>query len=237
MTTGLIDNEKQQPNPMSLLATAIERGVDADQLGKLVALQERYENRQAERLFAESMHACQQAMPKVAKDKKNTHTNSKYASLEAVQSTIRATYAEYGFSLSFGEADCPLPTFKRTVCDVRHMAGHCVRYHLDLPIDGTGARGGSSSMNAVQGSISTTSYGQRRLTCMIFNITLADEDDDGQCAACITEEQQHTLQTWLDSTGAQLPAFLKWAKAESLAKFPAAKYDDAIAFFQRKAKQ
>jgi hypothetical protein len=56
-----------------------------------------------------------------------------------------------------------------------------VRYHLDLPIDGVGAKGNAiGAMNPVQGCISTGTYGQRVLTCRAFNITVADTDMDGQ---------------------------------------------------------
>src|SRR5690606_14215783 len=96
---------------------------------------------------------------------------------------------------NYGEDDCPIQTWKRTICDVRHIGGACHRYHLDLPTDGIGPKGNPiGGMNVVQGSISTTSYAQRRLLCMIFNITIADNDDDGQGAVKVTEEQAIQLE-------------------------------------------
>jgi hypothetical protein len=231
--------EQQQPaNPLAILAAAVERGCDPDSLGKLLALQERYEANQARQAYAVAMHACQAEMPRVVRDKKNTQTGSRYGSLEQVQRQAQPIYSKHGFSLSYGEADCPREGAKRTICDLRHTGGHCERYHLDLSTDGIGPKGNPiGGMNKIQGEISTTSYGQRRLLCMIFNITICDEDDDGQAGSYVTEEQSITLQQWLEQTGTNLEAFLKWGSAESLAKFPASKYDDAIRFFQKKAKQ
>ncbi len=220
--------------PMSLLAIAVERGHDPDQLRQLMDLQERWEANQGRKEYAAAMHACQGEMPSIHKDKTNTHTRTNYATLEQVQKTARPVYSAHGFSLSYGEADCPVKDYKRTVCDVRHSGGHCERYHLDLPIDGTGAKGGASSMNAVQGAISTTSYGQRRLLCMIFNITLSDEDDDAQGMSVISTEQANRLDELIQRTGTNPQAFFKWAGVPSLERFPSEKFDDAVAFFKKK---
>jgi hypothetical protein len=223
--------------PMSLLALAIERDADPDRLRQLMDLQERWEANQAKRAFAEAMHGCQLEMPSVVRGGVNPKTQSKFAKLEGVQAVAKPVYSSHGFSLSYGEADCPTKEFKRTVCDVRHSGGHCERYHLDLPIDGIGPQGNAiGGMNKVQGCISTTSYGQRRLLCMIFNITLSDEDDDGNGAAeVITEQQVDILSDWIEKTGTNRATFLKWVGVESLAQFPADRYADAIQQMERKA--
>lgn len=167
--------------PMEILQSAVDKGVDAEQLEKLLELQERYEANQARKAFSESMHAAQTEMPRVIRDADNKQTGSKYARLEDVQIAAGPIYTKHGFSLSYGEGATLIEGYKRTICDVRHSAGHVEQYHLDLPIDGIGPRGNAiGGMNRVQGCISTTSYGQRRLLCMIFNITIAGDDNDGQ---------------------------------------------------------
>jgi hypothetical protein len=176
-------------------------------------------------------------MPKVLKNARNTHTDTRYANLENVQSMARPVYSKHGFSLCFGEADCPVEKFKRTVCDVTHDKGHTRRYHIDLPIDGVGGGGNSiKGMNPVQGCISTTSYGQRRLTCMIFNIVIADEDDDGQGGATINDDQIDSIETWLDALGADRVRFLKWCKVEKLADIPASRFDFIIGDLRNKGR-
>lgn len=184
--------QRQHDTPMTMIDRAIELKADPAQVEKWMELQERYEKREAEKAYASAMHECQQAMPAIHKGDKNTQTNSTYTKLEDVQKHARPVYAAHGFSLSFGEAPCETEGFKRTICDVVHVQGHTKRYHLDLPIDGIGPKGNAiGGMNRVQGCISTTSYGQRRLLCMIFNITLTDEDDDGRGASIerVSEEQ------------------------------------------------
>jgi hypothetical protein len=236
MSTALVQHV--DPTPMILLQQAIESGLNPDHLEKLMQLQERYERNQAEKQFASAMHECQQDMPKVVRNAQNKQTGSWYADLESVQAAARPTYTKHGFSLSYGEADCPVASFKRTVCDVRHVGGHSVRYHLDLPIDGVGAKGNAiGAMNPVQGCISTTSYGQRRLLCMIFNITLAGEDDDGQIAAKIGEEQIATLKEWMGLIGADEGRILKWRNVETWADLPAADFSIMLSSFKTTAKK
>lgn len=205
--------------PMQLIALAIQHDADPDRLEKLMALQERYESAQAEKAFAAAMHAAQQAIPSVVKDGLNLHTKKKYALLESIQKQVKPIYEGHGFCLSFGEADCPLEKHKRTVCDVTHTAGHTRRYHLDLPVDSSG------SMNAIQGCISTTSYAQRRLLAMIFNITLAGEDDDGQGATqAITETQVSELNNLILRTPPDdkvKQSVLDFAQVDELHKLPA----------------
>lgn len=221
--------------PLTLLASAVDRGLDADQLDKLLTLQERWERNQAERAFNEAMHACQEEMPRIIRDSKNIQTGSMYASLETVQDAARPIYARHGFSLSYGEADCPTAGYKRTVCDVRHIGGHCVRYHLDLPVDGIGPKGNPiGGMNAVQGCISTTSYGQRRLLCMIFNITIAFEDNDAQHTATVTEEQIAQLKEWFTSSGEGEGPTLRFCKVKSVVDIPAATFAVIVERFRRK---
>jgi hypothetical protein len=225
--------------PLSLLQSAVDRGLDADQLDKLLTLQERWERNQAEKAFNEAMTDCQNEMPPVVRNCQNKQTGSMYADLEGVQKIARPIYSKYRFAPSFGEADCPLPNHKRTICDLRHDAGHTAHYHLDLPVDGVGAKGNPiGNMNPVQGCISTTSYGQRRLLCMMFNITVVGEDDDGQgVTEKITEKQAAVIHEWLVATATEERRFLNWAQCESVAALPAKKYEAAIDFFRRKSQK
>ena len=215
-------------NPMTLLQQAVQSGMDPEQLKTLVELQERWEARESEKAFAKAMHEAQQDMPVVVKDGVNTHSKARYALLQTVQKECKPIYDRHGFALSFGEDDCPLDRHKRTICDVTHSAGYCRRYHIDLPVDSSG------SMNAVQGNISTTSYAQRRLLCMIFNVTIAGEDDDGMIGSCITAEELAVLESLIKETSTDLPTFLQWKGVDSLEQFPRGKFKEAKALLEKK---
>lgn len=167
-------------NPLQLIERAVERGLDTEQLKALVDLQERWNANRAREEFAAAMNTCQQELPLIVKDANNAQTKSAYVRMETVQHLAKPVISKHGFSLSFGESDCPTADMKRTICDVRHSAGHCEQYHLDLPLDGVGAKGNAiGAMNRVQAAVSTGTYAQRYLTCRIFNITIAETDRDG----------------------------------------------------------
>lgn len=167
-------------NPLMLIERAIERGIAPDQLKSLVDLQEQWAAAQAKSAYARAMTDAQSEMPVVVRDAENEHTRSRYARLETVTRLAKPVYTKHGFALSFSESESPKPTMKRIVCKVSHREGHAELHWIELPIDGTGAKGGKSSMNEVQGCISTNSYGHRVLTCNVFNITIADTDLDGE---------------------------------------------------------
>lgn len=233
-------NQLIEANPMTIIEKAIERGVDADQLSKLMDLQERFVAQRRRESFNRAMCACQKAMPTVVKDAENTHNKARYARLETVSRAIKPVYTENGFSLAFGTEDSPQPNHIRIVCDVMHESGHVQRYHVDIPVDGAGSQGGRSSMNATQATGSTYQYGRRYLTTMIFNVTIALEDDDGvgQNAVIGPDEIEH-INLLLEECRAigkevDFGRFLKFLGVESLERLTLKKYTVAIKELQRK---
>ncbi len=237
MATGSELVEHKATTPMDLLTVAVQNNLDPDRLEKLMNLQERWEKSQAEKAYSSSMTACQSEMPPVATDATNPDTHSRFARFETIQQTAKPIYNKHGFSLSFGDGDtCPLEGWKRIICDCRHDAGHCVRYHIDLPVDGIGAKGNPiGGMNRVQGCVSTNSYGERVLTCNIFNITISGKDKDGRASERISEKHIVTLNEWLDQIPDGLGPFLKFMGVESLADIPMSEFGKAVDALKRKA--
>lgn len=177
-------------NPFPLLDKMIEKGSTPEALGKMMDLAERWKDARAKEEFAAAMRSCQEAMPVVVKDAQNKHTNSRYARLEEVNKTIKPCYTEHGFSVSFGELQDAPVGMVRILADVRHAGGHSAPYRVDMPLDGVGSQGKANAMNPVQARGSTISYAKRYLLCMIFNVTIADEDTDGQMSTGVIDEKQ-----------------------------------------------
>jgi hypothetical protein len=223
-------------NPLALIDRAIASGVDAEKLDRLLSLQERWEKSRAVEAYNRAMNLCQQEMPAVVKDAENSHTKSAYARLETLVSATTPTYTRHGFSLSYDTADSPLPGHIRIVCDVLHSGGHKESKHLDLPLDGVGAKGGASSMNGVQAHGSTVSYGRRYLAAMIFNVAIAGEDTDAAAPfLTINLEQAAEIEAAIERTGTDEAAFLNWAQCDRVSDLPIKKYADAMALLRRKA--
>ncbi len=210
-------------NPLAMLHLALERGTDPNKLEKLMDLAERYKADRAAEEFNCAMNSAQQFMPVVVRDAANPHTNSRYARLENVQSVIRPVYTREGFSLTFGEEESKLEGCRRIICDVAHRGGCVRRYHLDCPLDGAGIKGGQNK-TGIQGLGSTISYARRYLTLMIFNVTIANEDLDGNAQAeleSITRADVVEIESLIDEKKVDVRRFLEWAEVTKISDIKA----------------
>ncbi len=162
---------------------ARDPAVDISKFERLVALRNQERAFLAEQRFNERMNEVQSLNLRVERESRNSHTNSTYARLEAVNAVVVPAYSSKGFSMSFGTIDCPIKDHYRMICDVSN-AGHTKRFQCDLPSDVSGPQGRANKA-AIQGFGSTMSYGRRYLTKLIFNVCEVDdtEDDDGVSAS------------------------------------------------------
>ena len=168
----------QPLNPMQMVAAAVQQGASIDIVERLVALQERMQARDAETAFNVAMNEAQEAMAPVRKDLDNPHTSSRYASYKALDQMVRPIYSRHGFALSFDTADATKDECIRVVCYVTHNQGHSRTYHVDMPADGKGAKGGDV-MTKTHATGAAASYGMRYLLRMIWNIAVGEDDNDG----------------------------------------------------------
>jgi hypothetical protein len=232
--TDLVTVPTPTVTPLILLEQAIDKGLDADQLGKLMDLQERYESSQAKSAYARAMVACQREMPVIVRNRMNGQTNSKYATLETIQEKIKGIYLKHGFSLSHGSADSPMAGHYRATCTVTHEGGHSEFFFLDVPPDDKGIKG-STNKTAIQALGSSLSYAQRYLECRIWDLTIADQDNDGnRPARTINESDAIQLKELIESKGVDIKRFLDWAEVDKVELLPQSKHSQAIAFLNRK---
>jgi hypothetical protein len=187
--------------------TMIERAardpaVDLDKLERLLVWKDKTERRAAELAFSEALAAAQAQMAPIRTDAVNTHANnSRYASLAAMDDAVRKIYTDHGFSLTFDTEDITKPDYVRLICDVSHTDGNTRRYHIDMPADGKGARGGDV-MTRTHATGSAITYGRRYLLGMVFNLAVTRAaDDDGNAAGGRRSERQQQPQ--LPSPGVQ----------------------------------
>src|SRR5258708_30880683 len=122
------------------------------------------------------MNGAQAELGPVAADASNPQTKSRYASYPALDRAIRPIYAKHGFSLSFDTGEDAAPDHVRVVCYVAHRTGHKRSYHVDMPADVKGAKGGDV-MTKTHATGAAMSYGQRYLLKLIFNIAVGEDRD------------------------------------------------------------
>lgn len=238
--------EHQPPAPADSTAailSVIERAaanpdVDIDKMERLLAMQERVLDRQAEREYNEAMRLVQQECEPIVRKSLNKHTKSKYAALEEIAKNALPIITKHGFSLSFETDDCPRDDHYRFVVEVMHDGGMTKRKRADIPIDDAGPEG-KKNKSRTHAFGSTMSYGQRYMTVLAFN--LAFTDDDGNAAGAgdtITEEQVHELRRLMEMTKTEPGKFLEFMKADRLEDLPISQYGKADALLNAKlAKQ
>lgn len=161
----------------SIAAAAANPAVDVAKMKELYAMHADMKSKQAEIEFNDALAGVQSKINVVVATHINDHTKSKFAKLADVDRHVRPLYTAAGFSLSFGTGTPVRQDDIRITAKLSHKGGHSRDEFLDLPRDESGAQG-SKNKTGVQGAGSTTTYGRRYLTCMIFNIPI-DDDKDG----------------------------------------------------------
>ena len=213
--------------------------LDVSKVRELFELQRQVRRDEAEAAFNDAMNDAQAEMEPVRKDANNPQTRSKYASYAALDSAIRPIYTKHGFSVSFNTDDCPKENEVRVVAEVAR-GGYAKFYHLDIPADGKGAKGGDV-MTKTHATMSAVSYGRRGLQGMIWNIATTDKsDDDGNAAAggdYVSEEQVAELRQLIMDVDADLPKLLVYLKVERLEDIFANKFDVVKRVIEQKRKK
>jgi hypothetical protein len=218
---------------------ASDPNCDIDKMERLMRMHTDMVMRTAEQDFNQAMRRAQEKMKRIAADSNNTQTHSKYASFAALDRVLRPIYTAEGFALSFDSGEGAPVECVRVVCFVSHDGGFTRKYHVDMPADGKGAKGGDV-MTKTHATGSAFTYGQRYLEKLIFNVAIGD-DDDGNAASSepITVDQVHQLQTLITDIGgkkfvALTKGLLKYMKVERVEDIPLSKFKNAKAALEKK---
>lgn len=230
--SGIPVEISQTANPIIAVIERASRdpNVDVAKMKELLQMQREIHAVEAEAAFNAAMRAAQAEMTPVIRDAENQHTRSRYALLETIDANIRPIYSRHGFALSFNSAPPSKPGLVRVICNVLHDQGHSRQYELEGDLDVSGAQGKANKTN-IQGLGSSVSYLRRYLTCLIFNIVLKNEDNDGNSTKTITQRQIESIedmvrQCGLDENGRA--SFLERVNAPSVDRIHPAVYPVAM---------
>lgn len=169
---------------------AMNPDVNVEKMQAIVNMKEGLFNRQLEIEFNEAMARVQAQILPIVRDAENKQTKSRYTKLETIVAAISPIYTAEGFALSFDTDVCPVPEHAaagwfRVICEISR-SGHTKRRHVDLPPDIAGIQG-NVNKTGLHGFKSTLTYGRNMLICMIFNVVLKDEDNDGNQPGHVVE--------------------------------------------------
>ncbi len=216
---------------------ALNPDIDIDKMERLLLMQERIIDKQAEGDFNLAMAETQAEIQPVSADAENPQTRSKFASYAQLDRAVRKIYTRHGFSLSFDMGEGAPEGHVRVLCYAGHRGGHTRTYHADMPADGKGAKGGDV-MTKTHAAGAAFSYGQRYLLKLIFNIAVGDDDNDGNgVVILITAPQKEKLIALMREVNADSGKFLNYLGIDYIDALPADRFDGALKALEAKRKK
>ena len=215
------------PSVGQMLAALIEKGDPEKNIGvveRLIALQERQEQKQAERQFAVAFHGLQQETLGVeavdmVPDKQG---NPRYffASYEHIMEQVGPLLLKHGFSVSFDSEFKEDRLVMR--CTLTHVGGHS---RVSTQYMRVGAVYGA---NDAQNDGATATMARRYALCSALNIVI-ERDTDGKGDARyegepISFDKAQTLREMVKEAKADEAKFLKYAGAATYEEIGSNRY-------------
>lgn len=209
-------------------------------LERLMAAQEKWEKKQAEKAFDVAYMALQRVLPTFKKthgvyypvDKNKPDGEQKLAfkfvKKDAMDRMLPPLLDQYGFTLSYDCENSERGTVYIAI--LKHIEGHIKTARTPpFPLDTSGGK------NNLQGGGSAMSYGQRYSAKFVLDLKFADEDDDGEGAhQFVTAAQLEELEKLIVEAKADRPRFLKTLKVVKLDDVRAAKFAEAKGLLENK---
>lgn len=221
-------------NPMQLVERAIEKGVDAATLERMMAVAEREHEARARAAFSRAISAFQAECPQIRKERtaSTTKFSFQYAGFDDVMRQIRPLLSKYGIAITF---TCPeIKDSMLTVVTRIRVGSHHEDSAFSVPIAKDMVVGDPQKYGA------TLSYAKRYSLCAALNIVVTNEDDENQLKEFVTEAQREELRGLLMKAGRtsdkQIADFLKWADADTLEEVTREKFREAKSMLQKAAK-
>lgn len=229
-------------HPSVLVQMALDKNLDVEKLERVIALQERMEERDAAKQFNQALALFQQECPPIPKSSKAGATRGgglhwDYAKIETILDVIGPKLREHGLSVAW-ETDESERGMMKVGCVVRHVGGHEYR-----PPPYVTPIADNKGVNVMQQHGSAWSYARRVAMMGALGLVAGGEDNDGaggEKTETITLDQQEDIRQRMDRLNASDRAwqsFLGIFGVSSLADVPAHEYqraDQILAAKERK---
>jgi len=162
--------------------------MDVEKLERMLDMQERVLDKQAQQQFQIDMSSMQAELPVIEKNGAISirgTVQSRFAKFEDINRAVLPVLQKYGFSFTFETNQAN--DYVNVIGVLRHKSGHKESTQLQIPLDSSGSK------NAVQAVGSSVSYGKRYVMSALLNITTTDDDDDGQAAVPAIDLFAHNM--------------------------------------------
>lgn len=166
--------------PEVLIAKAIQAGVSADTMERLLAMRTKLREEQAKEAFDRALADFQSECPQVKKTKQVFNKDGRtvryrYAPLEHIIDQVKGALTKHGFSYTL---DAKVePGWVEAICVATHSQGHSKPSSFKVPVEK------DAFMNEQQKFASALTFCKRYAFCNAFGILCCDEDDDSVSAS------------------------------------------------------
>ena len=236
-----------QANPLAMVQAALERGMDAETIGKFMELAERHEANQARKAYVRAMNEFKSEPLQVSrtknvkfKNKTGGVTNYNHAELDRILDTATPRLSACGFACSWKPSNLDDGRVQ-VECVMTHKDGHSESVTLSAMPDASGGK------NPVQGIGSTVKYLERYTFMAIIGAAERNGDDDGGAAGQESDLIDPATQADIDAlvdevlkTPEQRVNFSGWLKTKIGAangfvrNIPSAKAAEVVAMLEKK---
>lgn len=226
----------QATTPLEMIASAVQRGMDPATIQQLMDLKDRHEADEARKAYVRAMAAFKSEPLRVGKGKHVRFQTSKgvteydHATLAQVVDAVVSALSKHGLSHRWetNQADKAITVS----CILTHELGHSERTTLSAGADESGGK------NSIQAIGSTVTYLQRYTLMAATGLAAHDMDDDGNSAGkpveYITESELADLNALAEEVGADIEAFCRYLKIESLDQLPKSWMEKAVKMLEQK---
>lgn len=196
--------------PMAGALAFLANGGNAEQLERMLAIQERWEAGEARKAYTSAVAAFKLSPPKVFKDKENAQYKSRYNSIGNTVNTVNAALSEHGLSANWtvdqGEKI-------RVTCTLTHERGHSESCSMMGAPDASGAKNPLQQIKSTVTYLKLATY--EAITGIASEEGNADDDGNGAGAHQIDPE---LLQAARDAAMGGWKAFAEWIKGRTNAE-------------------
>lgn len=198
-------------SPAEMMMTAMRQGASVEQVGQMLALQERWEANEARKAYNTAFAAFKAEAVRIIKNKHVTAgplQGKSYAELFSVVDAVTPALSRHGLSASW-KLTKDDKEWMEVTCILAHVQGHSESVSMGGPPDVGGAK------NAIQARASTKSYLERYTLKAICGVAEGGEDDDGAGGPRAQEIPPELLQAARDASMGGWKTFAAWIKGRT----------------------
>ena len=160
-----------------LITRAIDKNVSVETMERLLKMRRELKAEYAKEEFDKAMANFQMDCPEVKKTKevktKSGQVAYRYAPIEVIVRQVKSVLQANGFSYSIQTETEPGKV--KSICIVKHIAGHSESYNMEVPLGNK-----TQVMSDSQVVAAASTFSKRYAFCNAFGILTGDEDDDGR---------------------------------------------------------